>query len=265
MVPLAAEKIFNIGSFPVTNALINSWIAVLFFIIIGLIIRGRATLIPNKLQNFIESILEWLMEYCDQVTGSRAKTQRLLPIVAALFLFILFSNWIGLIPGTGSIGTWKTLYDGEREFIPLLRPVSSDLNTTLALAVFAVTISHFLGIITIGFFKHVNKFIQLGTLWRSLRKGGVSIFVAIIEMGVGLIEIVGEIAKIVSLSLRLFGNVFAGEVLLTVMASLLPFIIPTPFMLLEVLVGIIQAGIFAILTLVYLTVATTEHAEEESY
>ncbi|MBI5230088.1 MAG: F0F1 ATP synthase subunit A [Candidatus Magasanikbacteria bacterium] len=264
MVPLAAEPIFHIGTFPVTNALINGWIAVIFFLILGILIRGHATLIPGKLQNFIESTLEWLMGYCDQVTGSRVKTERLLPIVASLFLFILFSNWVGLLPGTGSIGRWEFL-EGKMELVPLLRPIGSDLNTTLALAVFAVTISHFFGIITIGFFKHANKFIQLGTLWKSLRKGGISIFVAVIEMGVGLIEIVGEIAKVISLSLRLFGNVFAGEVLLTVMAGLIPFIVPTPFMLLEVLVGIIQAGIFAILTLVYLTVATTDHAEEEAH
>lgn len=258
MVPLIAESVFHIGNFPVTNALINGWIAVIFFLILGLAIRGRATLVPGKLQNFIEGTLEWLMRYFDQVTGSRAKTERFLPIVASLFLFILFSNWIGLIPGTGSIGKWEFL-EGKMELVPFLRPIGSDLNTTLALAIFSVTISHFFGIITIGFFKHIGKFIQLGALWKSLRKGGISIFVAIIEIGVGFIEIIGEIAKIISLSLRLFGNIFAGEVLLTVMAGLIPFLIPAPFVLLEVLVGIIQASIFAILTLVYLTIATTSH------
>src|SRR3989338_175263 len=121
MVPLKAEPLFNLGNFPITNTLINGWIAVVFFLILGIIIRGRATLIPGKIQNFIESTLEWLMGYCDQITGSRVKTQRFLPIVAALFLFILFSNWIGLLPGTGSIGRWEVL-EGKLELVPLFRP-----------------------------------------------------------------------------------------------------------------------------------------------
>ena len=110
----------------------------------------------------------------------------------------------------------------------------------------------------IGFWKYANKFVKLGDIWHSFRKGGISIFVAVVEFGVGLIEIFSEVAKMVSLSLRLFGNVFAGEVLLTVMASLLAFIVPLPFIALEVLVGLIQAVVFAMLVLVYLTVATME-------
>jgi F-type H+-transporting ATPase subunit a len=163
---------------------------------------------------------------------------------------------MGLIPGTGSIGRFEIIH-GERELVPFFRPANSDLNMTLAMAVFAVIASHILGIFTIGFFKYANKFIKLGDLWRSLRKGGIGIMVAGIEFAVGFIEIFSEIAKMVSLSLRLFGNIFAGEVLLTVLAGLVAFVVPLPFMFLELLVGLIQAVVFSMLTLVYLTVATT--------
>jgi F0F1-type ATP synthase membrane subunit a len=120
-------------------------------------------------------------------------------------------------------------------------------------------------ILAIGFWKYTNKFVKFGDLFRSFRKGGVSIMVAVIEFGVGLIEIFSEVAKMVSLSLRLFGNVFAGEILLTVLASLVAYLVPLPFMFLEILVGLIQATVFAMLTLVYLTMATAPVHSEEGF
>ena len=261
--PLVAEPIFYIGSFPVTNAYINSTLAVVFFLIIGLFLRNKTAMVPRGLQNFAEGILEFILGYIDQVTKDRKKSLKFLPIVGGLFLFILFSNWIGLLPGTGSIGRWLIMH-GELELVPLFRPANTDLNMTLAMAVFAVAASHIFGIMAIGFFRYANKFIKLGDLVHGFRKGGVSIMVAFIEFAVGLIEIFSEVAKMVSLSLRLFGNVFAGEVLLTVLASLIAYFVPLPFMLLEILVGLIQATVFAMLTLVYLTMATAPlyaHAE----
>ncbi len=255
--PLVAEPIFHLGSFPVTNAYINSSIAVMLFIVIGLFLRNKTADIPRGLQNFGEAVLEFMLSYVDQVTHNRRKSLRFLPIVGGLFLFILISNWMGLIPGTGTIGRWLLVH-GEMELVPLFRPANTDLNMTLAMAVFAVMISHVLGVVGIGLFKYSNKFVKLGDLWHSLRKGGVSIMVAVIEFGVGLIEIFSEVAKMVSLSLRLFGNIFAGEVLLTVLAGLIAYFVPLPFMFLELLVGFIQAIVFSMLTLVYLTVATAE-------
>lgn len=255
--PLVAEPIFHIGTFPVTNTYINSWIAVVFFVVIGYVLRNRVAMIPTGIQNVAEGILEFLLGYIDNVTHDRKKSLRFLPIVGGLFLFILFSNWIGLFPGMGSIGR-NLLVEGRAELVPIFRPANTDLNMTLAMAILAVVGSHILGIVAIGFWKYANKFIKLGDLVGSLRKGGVSIMVACIEFGVGLIEIFSEVAKMVSLSLRLFGNVFAGEILLTVLASLVAYLVPLPFMFLELLVGLIQATVFAMLTLVYLTMATAE-------
>jgi F-type H+-transporting ATPase subunit a len=259
--PLVAEPILHLGSFPVTNAYINSTLAVLFFLVVGFMLRNKTAMIPQGLQNFAEAILEFILGYVDGVTKNRQKSLKFLPIVGGLFLFILFSNWIGLIPGTGSIGR-HLLVEGHMELVPLFRPANTDLNMTLAMALFAVVTSHILGVAAIGFFRYANKFIKLGDVVKSFRHGGMSIFVALVEFAVGLIEIFSEVAKVVSLSLRLFGNVFAGEVLLTVLASLIAYLVPLPFMLLEILVGLIQATVFAMLTLVYLTMATAELPQE---
>lgn len=253
--PLAPEVIFHIGSLPVTNTMVNAWLAMAIFLVLGIFIRSRAALRPGKIQNFMEWTLESVLGYFDQVTGDRVKTLRFLPIVGSVFFFILVSNWLGLMPGTGSI-TWH----GEH----ILRPANTDLNLTIAMALVAVVSSHIFGFFTVGIFTHLNKFIQIGTIFKSFRHGPIAVFTAFIEFGVGLLEIISEVAKIVSLSLRLFGNIFAGEVLMTVMASLVAYVVPTPFMLLELLVGIIQASVFSMLTLVYMTVASSvPHGNEE--
>ncbi len=246
---LAPETIFHIAGLGVTNTMINASLATLIFALVGILIKRRIKLRPGKLQNFFEHILELLMEYFDQVTGDRKKTLRFLPIVGAVFFFILLSNWLGLLPGTNSI-TWG----GET----ILRPANTDLNLTLAMALFSVIASHVFGFLTIGFFTYFNKFIQIGSLVKSLKHSPIAIFTAVIEFVVGLIEVVSEAAKVLSLSLRLFGNIFAGEVLISVISSIVGLLVPTPFMLLELLVGLIQAGVFAMLTLVYLSVATME-------
>ena len=260
--PVAAEQIFNIGSFPITNSIINGWIAVVFFVIIAFLVRNRAALIPKGLQNVVEGIVEFLLKEVEKVTGDKIRARKFLPIVGTIFLFVLFSNWIGLLPGTGSIGVWGEVH-GEVELIPLLRPAASDLNLTLAMALFAIITSHVMALITIGPLNHISKFVNLRGIIRSIKHGPMAIIVAVIEFGVGLIEIVGEVAKVVSLSLRLFGNIFAGEVLITVMLGLLAYILPIPFMFLELLVGAVQATVFAMLTLAYLVVATEEHGNEE--
>jgi F-type H+-transporting ATPase subunit a len=264
--PLAAESLFHIGSFPVTNAYVNSTIAVLFFIGLAYAVKRGLKDVPGRLQAAVESLLEFLLGYFDNVTNDRAKSRKFLPLVGTLFLFILVSNWMGLLPGTGSIGVWE-LVRGKMELVPVLRPAASDLNLTLAMALASVLISHLIGMVTLGFFTHWNKFIQLGTLWKAvITFNPIKILIALVEFVVGLIELFSEVAKVVSLSLRLFGNIFAGEVLITVIAGLFAAVLPLPFMALELIVGIVQATVFSLLTLVYLTVATTPpHEAEEGH
>ena len=246
---LAPDVLFQIGGIMITNTMVNVWLALLIFLGVGIAVSRSASLRPGKLQNTLEYFLEILLGYFDQVTGDRVKTKRFLPLVGSIFFFILLSNWLGLLPGTGSIKV-------NGEF--LLRPANSDLNLTLAMAFVSVIASHVFGIFAVGFFTHIGKFVQFGALVHSFKKGPIGIFQGLIEFMVGLIEIVSEIAKVLSLSLRLFGNIFAGEVLISVISALVAVLVPTPFMLLEILVGLIQAAVFSMLTLVYLTVASSE-------
>ena len=253
---LAPDAVVHVGGLSITNTMVNSVLALSIFIVIGIVVRSRAKLRPGAFQNGIEFFLETLLGYFDQVTGDRKKTLKFLPIVGSVFFFILLSNWLGLLPGTGTITSGHA---------PLLRPANTDLNLTLAMALVAVISSHVFGFISVGFFTHANKFIQLGTLVKSLRHGPVAIFVALVEVVVGLIEIASELSKVFSLSLRLFGNIFAGEVLISVIGSIAILLVPAPFMLLEILVGLIQAAVFSILTLVYMTVASSApHGGDEA-
>lgn len=260
---LAAEPIFHLGNFPVTNSLLNAWIVTAFFLILAAVASRRSSLVPRGIHNFFEAIVVFMINEMDKVTGDRKKTKVFFPLIATLFLFILANNWLGLIPGTGTIGVYGEVH-GHVELIPLLRPATADLNMTLALAAFSVVIVQLAGIRGIGFVNYVSKFVNIRGIFQAIPKGPVAIGVAIIEFFVGLLEIVGEVARIASLSLRLFGNVFAGEILIGVMLSLLSFVVPVPFMFLEILVGIIQASVFSLLVLVFLTVATMEHGHDDA-
>lgn len=259
---LFAEPLFHVGSFPITNSLLTSWIALAIVVILALSLKGRLKLIPRGLQNFFEWMMESFLELFDMVTGSRQKSAKFLPFVLSFFALILLNNWLGLIPGVGAIGQVVASH-GEQVFVPYLRGGTADLNTTLALATIAVVASHIFGVIAVGAWNYFNKFVNLKVLLeipRKIKHDPAIILVNPIKMFVGLIEIIGEFAKVASLSFRLFGNIFAGEVLLASMSAILAFGLPLPFMFLEVLVGFIQALIFAVLVLVYLTISTT--AEE---
>lgn len=279
-IPIAAEPVINIGSFAVTNSVINGALAMVFFVVLALVVRvsTRKQGVPSRVQNTFEALIEALLSFMDQVTSSRILSKRFLPLVGSLFLFILVSNWLGLFPGVGTFGVWQE-HHGEQVLVSFMRPATSDLNMTIALAVLVVVLSHIIGAVTVGFFRYWNKFIQLGSIWKAIiafpkKKLGdwaIGIFSALIEFVVGIIELVGEIAKVLSLSLRLFGNVFAGEVLLSVIAGLIAYGLPLPFMALELIVGLVQALVFSTLTLVYLTIAVSEphgsddHGEEHAH
>src|SRR6266481_377430 len=230
-ISIKAEELFRIGSFPVTNSFLLSFLALAVLLIIAFMIRRKLSVVPGKLQGIFELLFEQVLELMDSVLGSREVSERYLPLVLTIFLFVLTSNWLGIFPGIGPIG----LKQGGH-VVPLFRSPSADLNFTIALAVIAVISINVLGTAAIGIRKHASKFFN---------------FSSPIAFFAGILEFISEFVKIVSFSFRLFGNVFAGEVLLTILAFLVPFILPLPFLFLEVFVGFIQAFIFSMLTLVF--------------
>lgn len=257
---LYAEPIAHIGNFPVTNSLLNSWLVLLVVIIFGIIVSRKIRLVPKGLQNGLEIIFEGFLDMFDGVTNSRKKSLQFAPLALTFFFFILLNNWLGILPGIGSIGK-IVIENGHKVFIPFFRGGTADLNTTLALAIIGVVASHILGVIATGWWYYLNKFINIKAFLeipKKVRKDPTILLVNPIKAFVGLIEIIGELAKVASLSFRLFGNIFAGEVLLASMAAILAWGIPIPFMFLEVIVGLIQALIFMMLILTYLTINTSK-------
>ena len=250
-ISLKAEEIFHIGAFPVTNALLLSTISFLILSALAFFGRRKLALIPGKIQNLAEFAIEELLSLMDGVLGERRKSERYLPLVATIFIFILFSNWLGLLPGIGSIVLRPPIGGASgHETTPLLRSPASDLNFTLALALITVFGVNLLGAIAIGFISHMKKFLDF--------RNPITFFI-------GILEFISELAKIISFSFRLFGNVFAGEILLTIIAFLVPYVVPLPFLFLEIFVGFIQAFVFAMLSLVFVAMATAEHDVQGSH
>src|SRR3990167_3334791 len=263
-ITLFAEPVFHFESFTITNALLTSWFVVVIIIITALILRSKLREVPGKVQNLFEIIVEGALSLCDQVTNNRELSMRIFPVAISVFFFILINNWLGITP----FGGFGIVEEGEHGlmFIPFLRSGTADINTTIALAVIAVLGANVFGIFSIGLWKTFNKYVNLkalGGIFTKIRREPTIIIVAPITFFVGLIEIVGEFAKVASLSFRLFGNVFAGEVLLVSMAALVAYIIPIPFLFLEILVWVIQALIFSILLVVYFTISASDHDEHE--
>lgn len=257
-VEVAPQTLWNVPlpgghSFPITNSFFMMLVVMAILVIGGALVARRAKLIPGRVQSVVEMIVEFLLDLVEGTAGAKLGRQ-IFPLIGGLFIFIIFANYIELLPGLGSVGLVHSV-DGKNEIIPFLRPPSSDLNMTLAMALISYFMFQYLGIRAHGVRGRIK---HLAT-----------------PFFVFPIEVISEFARIISLSFRLFGNIFAGDVLLTIMyaignaikISLIGLFIPVVFLYLEVLFGFIQALVFAILTLIYITLATAdgheEHDEEE--
>lgn len=239
-IEIAAEKITQIGPLPITNSLITTWIVMIVIIAFAYFAGKKIKKVPDRLQNFAEMIVESLYSTMENLAGERVK--RFFPIIATFFIFIVVSNYLGLLPGIGTIGIHET-HDGKEVLVPIFRSANSDINLTLALALISVGVTHYFSITTLGIVEYLKRYFSLNP----------------VLLFVGLLEIIAEITKILSLSFRLFGNIFAGEALLTTISGLFAFFVPLPFMALELLVGFVQATVFMMLTLVFMVILTEKH------
>ena len=307
----------------ITNTMIATWLAIIVLIIFAWAVNKNKNPIPNRLQGLAEIVMEFFITLIGGIVGVN-KVKQFFPLVMTIFLFIVIANWMGILPGYGTIGWIETPeiikhhmghdshdsdshdddhheddhhedyskyehiklakftksgpiytqpFGSEKEsekitlscgldskcpkpdgiqagrLSPYLRSANTDVNTTLAIAIVAMIMIHWWGLRSLGAFGHIGKFINF--------KEGPAGFV------VGLIEAISELARLISFTFRLFGNIFAGEVLLIVVAFLLPLTGILVFLFLEVFVGVVQAFIFSILTLVFAATATTAHGADE--
>jgi F-type H+-transporting ATPase subunit a len=239
MTSFAPETIFHIGAFPVTNTILDT-LLVDAVIIWGIFyLNKKISLVPNNpFQNAVESIVEMFYGLTESIAQKTAA--KIFPYFMSFFIFILLINWSSLIPGVGTIGIRE-----HGELIPLFRGATSDLNMTLGLALISAIATHAMSIKTVGIKDYLSRYFSFNP----------------INLFVGILEIISEVTKVISLSFRLFGNIYAGEVVILTVSSIFAFIFPLPFLLLEIIVGLVQALVFAMLTMVFMAILTTSHNE----
>lgn len=301
MASFAPEAVFHIGNFPVTNTIINTLLVDAVLVGGALTLKKNIKKVPGYFQSIMEFTFQTFYNLTESIAGKNAK--QIFPWFMSFFLFILIANWSGLIPGVTAIGFRekqvtetelttaeqgketgsaltgepvtgekatsednRTPMDKEKTdpenaakaatgkkeskkqaLVPYIRNATSDINVTLALALISLTITHIFAVRAVGIKEYLSRYLSLNP----------------ILLFVGVLEVVSEFTKIISLSFRLFGNIYAGEVVLGTIASLFAFLLPIPFMLLEVIVGLVQALVFSMLTMVFMSVLMTPHHAEE--
>ncbi|MDO9333085.1 MAG: FoF1 ATP synthase subunit a [Dehalococcoidales bacterium] len=266
---LPAEVIIPMGEFAgqeygITNSIITTWLTMVILVIISLVVIKRSKLIPSRFQSLIESVFEWLYNFCKEAAGEK-NGRRFFPIITTIILFVLFNGWLSLLPGFGSI----MVHTAEGHELPLLRGANTDINTPLALALISFVFIETVGIAS-GGLHYLKKFMNVGRFfkgWGKIFRGQVKsgfgdLFFGVIDGVVSLIEFISEFFRVISLTFRLFGNMLGGEILVLMFLFLFfvtPIIIPHG---LELIFGLIQALIFGFLTLVFASIAATPHEGE---
>ncbi len=251
---LASETLFHIGNFGVRNTLVMAWMAMVLLLTVAGIGRIRGyRLVPGRFQALLELIVESMFGLFDSIIQDRSFTKKIFPMMATFFLFILVGNWLGIIPGVNSI-TIQGIHNGHEATIPLFRSMNADVNMTLAFTLISVIATQVIGIASLGILGHIGKYIV--PPWKKPYGIGTA---------VGILEFVGEFARLVSFVFRLFGNIFAGEVLLVVISFLVPYLLPIPFLGLEVFVGLIQALVFSLLTVAFIKMSVVSHGDHPEH
>ncbi len=240
-VVLAAEHLGSVFGFPITNALVMTWLLMALLIGCAFFFGRRVKMVPGKFQAGVEWAFEGALGYMAETLESEELARKFFPLVATIFLLVALMNELEFFPGVGSIGI---VHAGS--FLPLLRTPTTDLNFTLALALISFFVIEVTGISVLGFFRHMSRYVNLRS-----------------PMGfvVGLLEILSNLGRIITFSFRLFGNIFAGEVMVLVAGYFLPFFLPAPLMGFEMFIGLVQAAVFAILTLFFIKLAIADPAE----
>lgn len=265
-VELPSEGIFHIAGFTVTNTLIASWFSIIFLVGLFYACTRKMKLIPGKLQSLGEMVVEILLNFVEGAAGKK-QARTLFPVVATIFLYVITNAYLALLPFFGTVG----ITESDGTFVSLFRAANTDINLPLSIALMSFVFVEYWGLRSLGVFHYLNTFFNFGQLRDgivSLFKGKIrpaitGIMFGFINLFVGILEVFSHFIRIISFTFRLFGNMTAGEILLLVVCFLVPLIATIPFYGLELLIGFIQALIFAGLTLVFGIIALAPHGEEE--
>ncbi len=239
-IALASERLFTIWGLPITSSLLTMWLVMATLLGSAWLIRRKLSMMPGKAQAGIEMFFEYLLGMIEGTLGSRALAERYFPLIATIFIFIFTANMFDFLPIYGTVGL-VSHEEGAHGLTGLFHAANADLNTTLALAIISFFVIEVSGIMTLGVLRYGSKFVNFS--------GGAMGF------AVGLLELIGNLARLISFSFRLFGAIFAGHVLLLVIGSFVPIIVPVPLMAFEMFIGLLQAAVFAILTMAFIKIA----------
>lgn len=251
-ISLPSSVLFHIGPIAITNSLLSAFVIGAVMILFAWLARRRMGIVPTRIQSLLEVIFEYIFSQIEIAFGSKERAQKFFPLFMTMLLFITVANQFALIPLVASIMYGET---------PLLRTATSDLSLTIALALLVVIMAHVIAL-SISPIKHIGNFIKIGSFLKVRSFGDLGN--AILEFALGLLDIVSEFAKILSLSCRLFGNIFAGEVMVAVIASLTiwtTFIVPIPFIFLSLFSGFVQAFVFTLLSIQFIAGTVRGHLD----
>lgn len=240
-IALSPYVLGEIAGLPITATLLTSWVVVVLLVLWAFIFNRSLKRRPGRGQIFVESVISFAYGYVLEVLEDERLARRYFPLIMTIFVFIAAANLFGLLPFVG--GSVGLIEAGAHGLVPLFYPVNTDLNMTLAIAIIAFLAIEFAGITALGALKYGSKFVN---------------FHSIIGFIVGIIELVSELARLITFSFRLFGNIFAGKVLILVALYFVPFVLPVPLLVYEVFVGVIQGAVFALLTLFFIKIAVAE-------
>lgn len=253
--PIQPQFVFSIGDFHVANSTLMIILIALGFLALGLFVVPRFTLIPNRFQSLIEMLYEGIADLVQQITESERHTKRILPIILTILVYFVVSNVIGIIPGLTDI-----TYNG----VSIFRTPTSDFNTAFGISLAAVVALNMVSIKESGILGYLGGFFQFKRVYHGFKRGIMDGFIAVIEFFVGILDIVGEVAKVISLSFRLFGNIYAGQVLAVIILGAFAWVLPTLWAIMSNFAGILQGFVFAALIAVYYSFVIKPDEPEES-
>ena len=249
-----SETIFTIAGFQINNSTIFIFLILLLCALFCFYVVTRFTLLPGKIQGAVELVYELIENLVLQITGSKKQTKFILPFVGSIFLFVLFSNLMGILPGLTNI-----TYNGKA----LLRIPTADFSTTFSLAVASMAVIQIMSIKDFGMLGYVGRFIKIHEVYFGFKDGFKNGMISVVNLFVGFLDIIGEIAKVLSISLRLFGNMYAGIVLATVIGGIVAYVLPVFLVAMGLLVAVVQAIVFTSLITIYYMLAIKPVAQED--
>jgi F-type H+-transporting ATPase subunit a len=258
-----------VSGFGITNTMITAWISIIVLGLLSYFATRKMKLVPKGLQNVFEALIEFMSNFVEGIAGPE-NGRKFFPVVATIFLFVFANAWLSLLPGYGTIG-FKEVADGKEIILPWFRGANTDVNVPLAIALVSFVFVEYWGLRTHGA-RYLKKFFSFGTLNKSLalifrgkKEGFATLFNGVIDVFIGFIEFLSELIRMVSFTFRLFGNMTAGEILLFSIMFMIPWLLADIFYGLELFIGVVQALIFASLTLIFAVMATASHGESEEH